>query len=127
MSRRDSSLESLQVGNPGSGDDERFRRRVERWKRLALGFLPEIYTLRRAIDSITQRYFDGHQILFPAVAEGFHQLLAYAEKTVAIYNDSVAEDIERMEELLDDLVDGPRATPLTIDLERLIESVSGSA
>ena len=50
VSRRGSLLESLQVGKPGSSDDEQFRQRVEHWKESALGFLPEIYTLRRAIN-----------------------------------------------------------------------------
>ena len=57
-----------------------------------LGFLPEIYALRRAIDSIKQRYFDGQQPLFPAVAEGFDQLLDLVEKTVGIYNDALPKN-----------------------------------
>jgi len=121
--RRESLLVSLQVGKPASGDDERFRRRVERWKGLAMCYLPEISTLRRAIDSINQRYFDGQQILFPAVAEGFDQLLALAEKTVDIYNDALAGDIERLERLLG----GQDESPLTIDLAGLIENVQGAA
>ena len=100
MGRRESPLESLWVGKPESGDDERFRGRVERWKGLALGFLPEIYTLRKAFDTINQRYFDRQQPLFPAVFEGFDQLLALAEKSVGIYNDALAVDIEHPERLL---------------------------
>ena len=55
VSRRESLLESVQVGKPDSSDDGGFRRRVEHWKESALGFLPEIYTLRRSINSIRQR------------------------------------------------------------------------
>ncbi len=65
-----------------------------------LGFLPEIYTLRKAFDTINQRYFDRQQPLFPAVFEGFDQLLALAEKSVGIYNDALAVDIEHPERLL---------------------------
>ena len=123
VSRRESLLESLQVVTRGH---ERLRRRVERWKRLALGFLSEIHALRRVIDTISQRYFDGQQILFPAVAEGFDQLLDLVEKTVAIYNGALAGDIERLEELSKEPGDGQRASPLTIDLAGLIESVQGT-
>ena len=77
--QREPLLDSLQVGNPGSCDDERFRRPVERWKWVTLGILPEIYILRGAIDSISQHYFDGQQSLFPTVAEGFDQLVALVE------------------------------------------------
>ena len=105
---------------------ERLRRRVERRKRLALGFLSEIHALRRVIDTISQRYFDGQQILFPAVAEGFDQLLDLVEKTVGIYNGALAGGIERLEELSKEPGDGQRASPLTIDLAGLIESVQGT-
>lgn len=69
MSRRESLLQSLQRAKPHSSDDERFRQRVEHWKESALGFLPEIYILRGAIKSISQRYFEGQQTLFPEVAD----------------------------------------------------------
>ena len=83
--------------------------------------------MRRAIDTIKQRYFDGQQPLFPWVAEGFDQLLALVEKTVDIYNDALAGDIERLGSLLNDTGDGPRESPLTIDLVGLIENVQGTA
>ena len=105
VGRRESLLETVQVGNPGGGDDEdRFRRRV-------------------AIDSINQRYFDGQQVLFPACIEGFNQLLELVEKTVDIYNDSVAEDIERLEKLLNETEDGESKSQLTIDRTGLVEAV----
>ena len=125
--QRRSLLESVQVGKPDGSNDERFRRRVERWKGLALGFLPEIYALHGAIDSINNRYSDGHQILFPAVAEGFDQLLELVEKTVGIYNDALAGDIERLAKLLNETGDGQDQSPLTIDLAGLVENVEGSA
>ncbi|MCI0823657.1 MAG: hypothetical protein J4N90_02830 [Chloroflexi bacterium] len=126
-SQRESLLESLQVGKPGSGDDERFRQRVEHWKESALGFLPEIYTLRRAINSISQRYFDAQKALFPEVAEGFTQLLALVEKLVGIYNEALAEDIERLEKLLIETGDEQDESLLTIDLAGLMEDVQAAA
>ena len=124
---RHSLLESLQVGNLGSDDEERFRRRFEHWKESALGFLPEIYTVRRAINSISQRYFDGQEGLFPDVAEGFDQLFASVEKLVGIYNEALAGEIERLEMLLIETGAGQDKSPLTIDLAGLIENVQGAA
>ena len=127
VSRRESLLESVQAGKSDSSDDERFRQRVEHWKESALGFVPEIYTLRRAINAISQRYFDGQEALFPEVAEGFGQLLTLVEKLVDIYNEALAWDIERLERLLIGAGDGQNESPLTIDLADLIEKVQNAA
>lgn len=125
--RRESLLESLQVGEKDGSADRRFRLRVEHWKESALGFLPEIYTLRRAINSISQRYFDGQETLFPKVADGFGQLLASVVKLVDIYNEALAGDIERLERLLTETGDEQGGSPLTIDLAGLIENIQGVA
>ena len=127
VSRRESLLESVQAGKSDSSDDERFRQRVEHWKESALGFVPEIYTLRRVINAISQRYFDGQEALFPEVAEGFGQLLTLVEKLVDIYNEALAWDIERLERLLIGAGDGQNESPLTIDLADLIEKVQNAA
>ena len=126
VSRRESLLESVKVWEPGSSDDELFRQRVEHWKDLALGFLLEIHTLRGAINLINQRYFDGHEALFPEVNEGFDQLLNLVEKLIDIYNEALAEDIERSERLLIEPGEGQDQSPLTIDLAGLVETVQGS-
>ena len=127
VSRRESLLESVQVGKPDSSNDERFRQRVEHWKISALGFLPEIYILSRAINSIIQRYFEGQDPLFSEVSDGFDQLLALVEKLVNIYNEALAGDIERSERLLIEPGEGQNQSPLTIDLAGLVETVQGSA
>ena len=127
VSRRESLLESVQVGKPDSSNDERFRQRVEHWKISALGFLPEIYILSRAINSISQRYFEGQDPLFSEVSDGFGQLLALVEKLVNIYNEALAVDIERSERLLIEPGEGQNQSPLTIDLAGLVETVQGSA
>lgn len=125
--RRASLLESLQVGKPGNDDDGRFRRRVEHWKELALGYLLEIFALLKAIDSISQRYFDGQRPLFPTVVEGFDQVLAFTEKTVGICNEHLAEEIQRLVRLLDERKDEELPSPLTIDLAGLIDNVREAA
>ena len=73
---------------------------------MALGLFLEIYTLRSAIDASKLRYFEGQEALFPGVTEGFGQLLDLVEKTVNIYNDALAGDIERLERLLTEVGDG---------------------
>ena len=127
VSRRESLLESVKVWEPDSSNDERFRQRVEHWKISALGFLPEIYILSRAINSISQRYFEGQDPLFSEVSDGFDQLLALVEKLVNIYNEALAGDIERSERLLIEPGEGQNQSPLTIDLAGLVETVQGSA
>ena len=88
---------------------------------------PPQYTLRRAINSISQRYFDGQEALFPEVAEGFGQLLVSANKLVDIYNEALAGDIERLERLLIETRDGQDESPLTIDLVALVDNVQGAS
>ena len=82
-----------------------------------------IGSLRGAIDSINQRYFDGQQILFSDSEEGLDQLLALVEKTVDIYNDALADDMERLERLLYETGDGQDESPLSIDQTGLFEAV----
>lgn len=117
----------MRAGKPANSDDDRFRRKVEHWKDLALGFLPEVYALRGAIDSIIKRYFDGQQILFPSVAEGFDQMLALVEKTVCIYNEHLAGEIERLERLLDETKDGQHLSTITIGQAGLTENAQVDA
>ena len=127
VTRRESLLASLQVGEQNGSDVGEFRQLVERWQESALGFLPEIYTLRGAINTISLRYFDGQEPLFPTVGKGFGQLLASVEKLVDIYNETLAGDIESLERLLIETGDGQDESPLVIDLAGLIESVQGAA
>jgi len=124
VTNRESLLKSLGAQKLG---EEQFRHRIELWKELALRVLPEIYTLREANESINDRYFEGQGILFPSVAEGFHQLLALEGKTVDIYNKDLAGSIERVERLLNETGDGQDVPPLTIDLSELVENVQSAA
>ena len=54
-------------------------------------------------------------------------MVALVEKTVGIYNDALAGEIERMEMVLNETEDGENESPLTIDLAGLIENVQGTA
>ena len=55
------------------------------------------------------------------------KLLALVEKSVNIYNEALAGDIERSERLLMEPGEGQNQSPLTIDLAGLVETVQGSA
>ena len=76
------------------------------------------------IDSINQRYFDGQRALLTGVAEGFSLLLDLVEKTVDVYNEALAEEIERRDSLLHEN-DGQQSSPLTIDQADLAEKIDG--
>ena len=99
MGQRKSLLESVQVGKPDGSDQERFRRRVERWKGLAQGFLPEIYALGGATDPINHATLMASRFFFRLCPKDLTRQ-ALMDKTVDIYNDSVPGDIERLDSLL---------------------------
>jgi hypothetical protein len=54
--------------------------------------LCEVDSLRQAADAISQRYFDGHQVPFPAVAKGFVRLIGCLEEMVEGYNEDFANE-----------------------------------
>ncbi len=58
----------------------------EAWKTSAETLLRELYDLREAIASISARYFDGQQVLFPEVAQEFNDILDKAELLADVYN-----------------------------------------
>ena len=118
VSLRKSTLESSQLGKPS---EDRIRQGVEHWKALVLSCHPEIYTMRGAIDSINRRYLEDQEVLVPAEAEGFDQLVALVEKLVGNFNEDLAGSIEGVEKLQDEVE--RRSSPLLIDLAGLNENV----
>ncbi len=94
--RRHGLLKSLELNRPGSNAEEWFFEWVRHWKELAHEFLREIYTLRRVINSVNRLYYEGHQALFPQVAQGFKELVGYIEKLVDLYNRDLAEGLDRL-------------------------------
>ncbi len=98
--RRQGLLKSLELNRPGSYAGEWFFESVWHWKELGHEFLIEIYTLRRVINSVNGLYYEGHQALFPQVAQGFEELVGYIEKLVDLYNRDLAEGLDRLMALL---------------------------
>ena len=56
----------------------------------------ELYSLRRVIDTVNQRYFEGQQVLFPKAAEGFDELIDHIDKSADLYNRNLAEGLDRL-------------------------------
>ena len=61
------------------------------------------------------------------MVQGFNQLFASVEKLVEIYNEALADDIERLDRLLIETRHGQDESPLTIDLAGQTERVQGVA
>jgi hypothetical protein len=61
------------------------------WKQMAGVLLTKLYAFRQAITKISQRYFDGEEVLFPDLVRSFADLIKYTEELlVAPFNDGVA-------------------------------------
>jgi len=52
--------------------------------------LSKLYAFRQAVTTISQRYFDGEQVLFPDLVRSLAELIKYTEELVATFNDEVA-------------------------------------
>jgi hypothetical protein len=85
-------MEGLRGWKPGSPSHDSYRRRIAWWSEMVKDFLGELYSLRHAADTISQRYFDGRQIAFPTVAEEFARLIACLEEMVEGYNEDFANE-----------------------------------
>jgi hypothetical protein len=111
--RRESLLEDLRGWKPGSRSDDRYRRRLSWWREMAEDFLGELYCLRSAADTISQRYFDGRQVLFPSKAGDFAKLVDCMEELVEAYNEDCANEFGQETRL-----------PNLIEIAALLEAVA---
>ncbi|MFQ6027185.1 MAG: hypothetical protein ACE5Q6_06815 [Dehalococcoidia bacterium] len=124
--QRRSLLETLWLNKPNSKSEERFNERARNWKELARDFLLELYTLRQVIDSINQRYFEGHQVLFTKVAQGFKELVDHTERLVDLYSSNLSEELDRLATLLPEGDSEKSEESFHIDLPTL-EELSGKS
>jgi hypothetical protein len=61
------------------------------WKEMAGMLLTKLYAFRQAIATISQRYYDGEEVLFPDLVRSLTDLIKYTEELlVAPFNDGVA-------------------------------------
>jgi hypothetical protein len=124
--RRESLLRDLRGWQPGSLRDERYRRRVGDWREMASDFLCNLYSLCQAADAISQRFFDGRPLLFPAHMRGLARLVEVVEELVEGVNDRFANESVQESGAGPD---GQEATesPNVIDITALKEAVAPAA
>jgi hypothetical protein len=110
----------------GSRADERYQKRIKDWKEMASVFLCDLYSLQQAADGISQRYFDGRQLLFPAHTRSLARLVEVVEELVAVFNkDFAKESVLETEPLPESLGEANR--PRHIDIFALKEAVAPTA
>jgi hypothetical protein len=95
--RRESPLEPLRIWKPGGGND-RYQQRSTSWKGMAEVLLLEVWSFQETVNTIRQRYFDGHQVLFPSSAGDFNRLLECLEELVESYNEKYTNKLEQFSE-----------------------------
>ena len=98
------SLEEWSVTDPhhpeklwertGKHQRQSFMERVLEWRELAEATLRELCLAQQAVEAIAQRYFEGHEVFFPAIGEEFLDILKSEDNIVEIYDGSIAEDVE---------------------------------
>jgi hypothetical protein len=124
--RRESQLRDLLGWQRGTPSDQRYQRRVGDWKEMASDFLCDLYSLRQAADSISRRYFDGRQLLFPAHTRSLAGLVHVVEELVAGFNEAFAvESVQETGTPPDDLE--ATESPTVVDIVALKEAVAPAA
>ncbi|MFC1930444.1 hypothetical protein ACFLWE_00940 [Chloroflexota bacterium] len=73
---------------------ERQARLLNDWKNGAEFFLGEVYVFQTALASISQRYFDGHEILFPDLVKEVASLVKETEEMVGEFNEECSGKLE---------------------------------
>jgi hypothetical protein len=66
------------------------RQDLTRWQEEAELFLVELHSLRLAVMTTSKRYFDGHDLLFPALTECLDYLVKAMEVLVEMFNEDLA-------------------------------------
>jgi hypothetical protein len=85
LERRASLLSiACKAGSP------RPRREEVDWKDIAGPLLSQLYAFRQAAATISQRYFDGEEVLFPDLVRSLAELIKYTEELAVTFNDEVA-------------------------------------
>jgi hypothetical protein len=69
------------------------RQEVTRWHEETELFLEELHGLRLAVMAISKRYFDGHELLFPALTEGLSYLVNAMEGPAEMLNEDLAPSV----------------------------------
>jgi len=62
------------------------------WKDIGEKSLLELYSFQGAVTSISERYFDGHQVLFADLAKDLTAVITGAEGVVNTFNEILPQD-----------------------------------
>jgi hypothetical protein len=124
--RRESLLQDLRGWKPGSHRDQRYHRRINDWKEMARDFLCELCSLRHTADAMSHRYFDGHQVPFPVVAEEFARLIGCLKVLVEEYNEGFANELGQETHPASEGLE-PAKPPNFVDIAALEEAVAPAA
>jgi hypothetical protein len=96
-------LNGATLQNRGDGFWERvspmhskpFKQSLREWKLRAEELLARLYALTRCISSISQRYFEGNEVLFPQQAGELEVLVRETERIVGVYHETLVSDLEQ--------------------------------
>jgi hypothetical protein len=85
---------------PGDMDDgvstgRSFPALARAWHRQAMDLLVEVFVHRGFAEALSQRYFHGASVLFPASAELLAVASEAVEASVALFNDAIAGPLDR--------------------------------
>ncbi len=64
------------------------------WKEMAGTLLLNLHSFKQAVTTISQRYFDGEEILFPDSVKSIADLTKYTEDLITSFNDQVIKKSE---------------------------------
>jgi hypothetical protein len=124
--RRESLLRDLRGWQPGSRSDKRYRRRVGDWREIASDFLGDLYSLQRAADAISRRYFDGRQLVFPAHGRSLARLVEVVEELAEGFNKDFANESVQETGLTPDEIEATSSRS-AIDIVALKQAVAPAA
>jgi len=89
-------LDSLRTSHSRDNQQEEL---IQDWKDTIEGFLIELYCFHDTFASISQHYFDGHQMLFPDLVKELSDVIDSTEKLVDIFNDIFSNETDQQERM----------------------------
>jgi hypothetical protein len=81
--------------NDGPSTARSFPALARAWHRQAMDLLVEVFVHRGFVEALSQRYFHGASVLFPASAELLAVASEAVEQAVTIFNDAIAAPLDR--------------------------------
>ena len=70
----------------------RFGRHLHQWRDMCERFLFEILSVHHALESLSNRYLDGHDVLYSGVRESVDNVVEYVNTLAEMFNDDLSYD-----------------------------------